>query len=351
MPEFIRLIRRDRLRQLWGGQLWLVLLLSAMANLAAVGALPGQPSQPPASVSTPPAPESDQLRAAEVAAKTAITTAWITGSLGLIGTIGTIAATIWGARQKKQVNEQKQHIDKQKQHIDKIETGIQNSGKHLASDQISRFGVKIRSASIYAEILNNQGDASIIRTIRGFQIVTDNITIGAIPFKVSASGPQAKLLPQLLVEATVGGNGGGGPYPKDVTPRQVVLTSNDQLMAAALEVTGTLSRCDPPLDLVCKVGVNAGYVMSSPAYASGFPHEYHSWTPDLPTEMFEIEVRFPESYHPQTFAGVFLGGTETMHNAELNRIQGGLEKLPHGARLRVEEPLLGLSYLIYWKNS
>ncbi len=111
---------------------------------------------------------------------------------------------------------------------------------------------------------------------------------------------------------------------------------------------------DPPLDLVFRLRVNAGYVMSEQAlkaaYPTGFPHEYHAWSVDLPTELLEVEIRFPQHYRAQAFAGVFLSGTETMHNAELSRIQGGLEKLPQGARLRIEGPLPGLGYLIYWKG-
>jgi hypothetical protein len=313
----------------------LLLLVLATVGVTAIAAAPPSAITTPANATPPVAavPDSAQLRAAQVAANSAITVAWITSLLGLLGVaIGAVSAT----RQKRQA--------------EIAEIGSQKSGKQQARELISRFGVKIGTASIRAEIQNNQGDALLTRTLRGFQILNDNITIGAIPFRLNAEAPQAKLLPQFSVNATSSGPTGGGAYPKDVRLGQVSLTDGDRAVSGMFEVTGTLSRFDPPLDLVLTLKVSAGYVMSTPAYAEGFPHEYHSWTPDLPTEALEIEIEFPELYRPQVFAGVFFGGTETMHNAELSRIQAGLERLPRGARLRIEEPVVGLSYLIYWKG-
>jgi hypothetical protein len=284
--------------------------------------------------------DSDQLRAALIAAQTAKTVAWITGGLALLGTLVGAAATLRAARVK--------------QRAEQLEKGIQKSGSLLARELIDRFGVKVRSVSVLVEILNDQGDAAITRTIRGFEIVQD-ITISAIPVKTKIAAPQGKLLNTLDVEATVDVEAkaqGGAPYPKDVTPVQIELTDNDRSLSAMLEVAGLLSRFDPPLDLVYRLQVKAGYVLSADAlktaYPQGFRYEYHASATDLPTGALVIEIRFPAGYRAEPFAGVFLGGTETMHNAELNRIQGGLERLPHGARLRVEGPVLGFSYLIYW---
>ena len=308
------------------------LLLSTISFIAAVA--PSQSALP-----------SDQLRAALIAAQTATTVAWITGGFGLLGTLVAAVATLRAARVKQQAERLGQRAEQLGQRNEQLEKGFQSSGSLQARALIDRFGVQVRSVSVLVDIENDQGDAEITRTIRGFKIDKD-ITIATIPVTTRTSG---KLLKALGVKAT---DQGGAPYPKAITPIDIKLTDNDRSLSAMLEVAGSLSRFDRPLDLVYSLRVTGGYAMSAQAveaaYPQGFRHEYHASSIDLPTESLVIEVRFPADYRAEPFAGVFLAATETMHNAELSRIQGGLEKLPHGARLRVEEPLLGFNYLIYW---
>jgi hypothetical protein len=81
---------------------------------------------------------------------------------------------------------------------------------------------------------------------------------------------------------------------------------------------------------------------------SSLKKEYQEVESVTPTKHLELDVRFPAGFQVKAFPGVFLLGTETLHASELNRIRSGFEEVGNSVRLKVENPLPGFSYLIYW---
>ena len=80
-----------------------------------------------------------------------------------------------------------------------------------------------------------------------------------------------------------------------------------------------------------------------------FKKEYHSFDVRFTIDELEIETEFPEGYNVRAFPGVFLRGSETWHDLELQRIKEGIEATSRGARLKIREPRIGYRYLIFWE--
>jgi hypothetical protein len=261
----------------------------------------------------------------------------------IIAALITGAATVIAARQKLRADDLAKRLDG-------LQAGIEKLGKGLPDNLVDRYGFTVQSNVMKVEMKNINGDAVMTRTWKAIAISRE-VSLTSIPVKAAIDSPKGKLLgdPRLTSAES-----NGRSFPKDVDLQVVKRT--ERSCEYLLTVAGALTRTDPPLDVRTDLDMQAGYVLSQSELATAYPnptfrYEYVSLLVDIPTQVLEIDVRFPPGYQAQAFAGVFLWDSEFMHDGELQRIRGGLEHRDDGgATLRVENPLLGLSYLIYWKS-
>ncbi len=266
-----------------------------------------------------------------------ITVAWITAlatvSAAVVAALAAVFSAVWAQRERKRAEQ--------------LEQGSRNLGKDLQTQLLERYGFRAESTLVKVEILNKEGDAIITRSLKGIEIVQD-VTLTSIPVKSWVDSPQGRLeCPPTLLAAS----SDGGPFPKEVS--LVPVEEAEKTCYYAIEVTGALTRQDPRLDISTRLKIYAAYIMTfeelATAYKeSPFKREYHSSSVDFPTKTLELEVHFPPDFQTKAFPGVFLLGTEFVHASELNRVSKGFQELEGGARLKVQEPLLGFTYLIYW---
>jgi len=261
--------------------------------------------------------------------------------LGLFGTVTTAILSATAAVISAYI------ANREKKRANQIEAGSRIAVQKLEEQLLERYGFRAQQIFVRIEIQNLKGDAIIIRGWKGIEI-RQNVTLASIPMKVEVASPQGRLLcpPTLAPQSS-----NGGKFPKEVT--LVPVTTSEKSCHYVMEVTGALTQHDPPLDLTTRLEVRSAYLMTrediSTAYAtSSFKQEYHAIEIDLPASLVDLEIRFPAGFKARTFAGVFLLGTETLHALESGRVQDGFEELESGARLKVEDPLPGFSYVIYW---
>src|SRR5205085_10038723 len=87
---------------------------------------------------------------------------------------------------------------------------------------------------------------------------------------------------------------------------------------------------------------------------STFRKEYWGHYVVTPVDRIEIFISFPEGYRvSRFFVGACIGSlpsAQTMHGEEIQRIltAGSFEPGENWARLKIESPYIGFSYLIYW---
>ncbi len=265
-----------------------------------------------------------------------VTIAFITLVGTIITAVGSFAAAVISAY----------IANREKTRANKLEEGSLTVGKSLEKQLLDRYGFQAKSSLTRVEILNANGDSVITRIWEGIEIAQD-VTLTAIPTKYKVDSPQGKLLWPPTFEAK---SSDGGNFPKGIT--LVGLETSEKSCRYALEITGALTRHDPALNLTTRLETKASYLMTYEEFSAAYPNsqfkgEYHAFAVDIPTKFLELEIRFPPGFKAKTFPGVFFGA-ETIHSSELKRVRGGFTELESGARLRVEDPLLGFSYLIYW---
>lgn len=258
----------------------------------------------------------------------------------LIGAVGIIIAAIigvWGKSKAKEANEMSKKADE-------VERQFGNVSKHLQDESIRRYGFRASSMVSKAEIIDLQGTIKLTRSIHGVQITGADVSLAAIPGIVWVEHPEGKItqFPDLVGQPNF--------------PKHVALTRErcgGKQCDFKVNVAGGLAQGDPPLDYTFQTVYSKGVCMTkeeaSEAYGNDvFKMEYHSCDVDIPMGALELEVVFPQGYVVETFAGAFLGKPEYMHNPELKRVQPSFARHSQGAHLRIEEPLFGLRYLIYW---
>lgn len=84
-----------------------------------------------------------------------------------------------------------------------------------------------------------------------------------------------------------------------------------------------------------------------------FRREYNAFYVVSLVDELEISITFPETFQANFYCGVAMGDVVTqaaMNSEELNRIEKNqwFKKDQKWARLKVQGPLIGFSYLIYW---
>ena len=119
-------------------------------------------------------------------------------------------------------------------------------------------------------------------------------------------------------------------------------------------IKGSLTQADPKLDFEYESSMTKAFLMTREEVEKTYRHEnfkyeYVSLKTEMLTDKAELEISFPSGYPVELKPGVFFGDeSETMHEAELNRVINGFKKNGGTATFVINKPLVGFNYIIYW---
>lgn len=258
----------------------------------------------------------------------------------LIGAAGAIVAAVLGVWAKSKAKKATEMSKK----ADEVERQVEGVSKGLQEESLKRYGFRVNSVLSKAEITDLQGTTKLTRSVREVQITRPDVMLADIPGMVWVDHPEGKInqFPELVTPTH---------FPKAVSLEKE--RCEEKRCEFKVKVTGGLTQGDPPLDYEFQTVYSKGVCMTKEemdeAYKGDiFKMEYHCYDVDIPMNVLELEVVFPPGYAVEAYAGVLFGKTEYMHNFELQRVQSGFRRELRGAHFRVQDPLLGFRYLIYW---
>jgi hypothetical protein len=187
-----------------------------------------------------------------------------------------------------------------------------------------------------------------IKTLhRNFKVLWDGLSISGIPNKTWVNHPNGKIInPTTLVYKSPNFN-------KNVDIGSVLVQEDGKSCTYQLEVTGGLTKTDPPLDWEEKTVIAHGVCvtreeMEDVYKQDEFKNEYHSIDIMHPMDTLKIKVEFPEVYKVQLFPIVFYLDSEFVNNRELERVKDKFKLLSSGAEFEIDMPRIGMRYAIYW---
>jgi hypothetical protein len=225
--------------------------------------------------------------------------------------------------------------------IQQTEQAIQDTFESLGKRLLARYGVQAESVTVKAEI-DSRGMTRYTRMFRGIKVSRD-CPIPYLPGSLMISKLGKFQSHFKLLSYTISNR------QKAVSLKPGRRTDN--LSEFRIEIEGLLHHSDGELTYEIECRADKMFAMTREEFDevckdSEFKHEYLSQELDMVAKELVIEVIFPDGFQTSTHPGVFFGQTEAMHNLELQNVQ--VEKTSRGARCSVKDPMIGLSYLIYW---
>ena len=221
-----------------------------------------------------------------------------------------------------------------------VDQALDSLGKQLSV----RYGLSAELTSIRVEISDLAGNTSITRSWKGLSVRSD-FQIPYLPGKIWADNPGKITSPAKLLDYKLAN-------PNKVVRIDDVKTEpNGNYASFKVDIVGGLYAADGPLDYAYESKITHMFHMSEAetkeAYKENpFPFEYMAITLDVVVSRLELEIVFPDGFLVVPKPAVFYGLSEIMHNRELGRVEFGFNN--QRARCSINEPLLGLSYLVYW---
>ena len=220
--------------------------------------------------------------------------------------------------------------------------------QEVAIDQSEKaaqdYGWRAQACTSSLSILNRQGDSRVKRAWQGIRSRREVANIPGRFFLATPGGSIAERGPRFIEPTN---------FPKAVTWNREIKQSNGvHEIEYTVTITNSLTPHDPPLNYGIEVDYERGVLMNlqavKDAYANdAFKWDYHSVKVAFPVAQLTIEVEFAEDFGFKTFPSVFYGH-ENYHDLEFQRVRNGFVR---GLRsmFRIEEPMPGFEYLIYWK--
>ncbi len=218
----------------------------------------------------------------------------------------------------------------------------QSASKALSAAQKAKYGFFAQALHTKVELLDLEPSCLGTREWRGLQ-VAEGTAITAIPGFFSITSGEFTDYPGIAEK--------NADFPKAVLLR--LLKAEKRVCEYAIEVAGTLTSHDPKLDCKIQYCQRGGFLMSreevEDAYPVGtFRNEYQRVYIEIPLDEVQVEIVFPVGYNPEVFPAVFMGRSEVMDDMELHRVRSGFQRTERGGCLKVDKPLLGYSYAVYW---
>lgn len=264
----------------------------------------------------------------------------VAAAIGVFSIIVTIGAALWGISKGKEATEQAKRADR-------AEAEARALGKRLFYKAgLVKWEVQVKDLDGLLEATCNWEDIKILPL---------GETLANIAGEVWFSPHDSKILeyPTLIRHSFQG--------EKQIT-REVRLDSEpdyDYGCNFILRIINSIPYSHM-FSYSYRVTVSKGVYMNREEVEKKAPKtfkkEYWAHTVVTPVDKIVILVNFPEAYRPAGFyAGICAGDNpsdDTMRGDELNRMTDAgkiqFEPSNNWARLTVEEPYVGFTYLIYW---
>ncbi len=220
----------------------------------------------------------------------------------------------------------------------------EETNKSIQEQSLQSFGWKARGATSRLEVVDSAGDSKVNRTWKSIQ-PNDGFRLTHIPGRYWLGTPGAKVLREPKLYGTEN-------YPKEVSLVTTVSPAGKQ-GAYRVEIANSLTEDDPPLDFGIEIRYERGVLMNKAevekAYAGEvFKRDYHAFDLDFLVDRLTIEVVFPQGLRVRAYPAVFFGRSELANDRELQRVKAGFDSTSRGGRFVIDQPIIGLRYLIYW---
>src|SRR6185503_5771455 len=211
--------------------------------------------------------------------------------------------------------------------VQTYEKEVRQYARSFRTQLLDRYGIRATNSTASVEILDFDGTTRFRRAWRGIK-VTSGITVAHIPGEVATSSPKSRFLrkPSLIEPAKSGRR-------LTLVPR----TTTANGCEFYVRIAGALKRNDPSLSYQYESTLTRSFLMKREeilkAYKdSTFKNEYFSAQSEIPADKLIVEIAFPRGYKVQLYPGVFMGRSEFLHDAELQRVISGFRVTKSGAR-------------------
>ena len=228
--------------------------------------------------------------------------------------------------------------------VSSTEGYLKDAAEYFDKLLLDRYGVSAQLSSTSITVTDLDGSATVKRKLQGIK-VSGPIKIDQIPGTIAPSARNGRILkhPTLINKVK---------YKKPVVITQRV--KKDNLSVFDVVIKGSLTQADPKLDFEYESSMTKAFLMTREEVEKTYRHEnfkyeYVSLKTEMLTDKAELEISFPSGYPVELKPGVFFGDeSETMHEAELNRVINGFKKNGGTATFVINKPLVGFNYIIYW---
>lgn len=259
-----------------------------------------------------------------------------------IGAVATISAALIARSKGRERGRQEGREEGNAGAVQSVERQVQRSAKTLQEQLVERFGLQAQGLVSEMKILNVAGDAVATRTWRQVK-VSDGHRVGHVSgaWWFETPGASMEMPPGLRVLTE--------PFPKAIS-LQIDKTTSSRVNYR-VEVTGSLSSGDPPLDFRVEAKYKHAMLFSPAEVASAYQHDlikhdYLAIDVEIPTGELDLRLTLPSEVNATIHPLVCFGWSEQRHDLELQRCQNGFETLGNTARFRVQDPLVGFRYLL-----
>jgi predicted nucleotide-binding protein with TIR-like domain len=228
--------------------------------------------------------------------------------------------------------------------VSSTEGYLKDAAEYFDKLLLDRYGVSAQLSSTSITVTDLDGSATVRRKLQGIK-VSGPIKIDQIPGTIAPSARNGRILkhPTLINKVK---------YKKPVVITQRV--KEDNLSVFDVVIKGSLTQADPKLDFEYESSMTKAFLMTREEVEKTYRHEnfkyeYVSLKTEMLTDRAELEISFPKGYPVELKPGVFFGDeSESMHEAELNRVIAGFKQKAGSATFVINKPLLGFNYIIYW---
>lgn len=244
----------------------------------------------------------------------------------------------------RDVIEERQFRSSSQVAVSSTENYLKDAAKYFDKLLLDRYGVSAALSSTSVTVTSLDGSAIVRRKLQGIK-VSGPIKIDQIPGTIAPSARNGRILKHPTFINKV-------KYKKPVVITQRI--KKDKLSVFDVVIKGSLTQADPKLDYEYESSMSKAFLMTREEVEKtyrreNFKYEYVSLKTEMLTDKAELEIAFPSGYPVELKPGVFFGDeSETMHEAELNRVINGFKKSADSARFVINKPLVGFNYIIYW---
>jgi hypothetical protein len=202
---------------------------------------------------------------------------------------------------------------------------------------------EIDAVLVSVAVTNNAGDIVTKQRVRGLNVRRGS-RVRTLPSDCRTTGTFVKDKPPLLLSAS-----------RDDISFEATFRDEHQY-ECELRIHGELADDDPPFNYEYTFEASAGALVDHSEIKSRWgqdplPFEFIHEIVSVPIKLLEMKVTFPMGVTLQPFPFVTYGDSPTGPREELRRVKAGFTVSQGTAMLSLNEPKVGLRYMICWDGN